>query len=207
MSRSVTSLIIVALCGFAAWHGWQIADFAATRMRILAGKAPATSAQRWVGVPGLTGAALDSELTRLGPVRAAADARQRAALLAELLAVRPLSSFDWLSFAGMRLAAGDPDDRVRQAFDMSWLTGPNEGNVMIERAAFGLVLWERLPSSSRQHAIADLAGALRGTTVSDEQMLSVSQALQARSAEARRQIADRLRVSGVGPDALARLGL
>ena len=135
------------------------------------------------------------------------DARRRADGLSAILAVHPLSSADWLSLSGMRLVTGQPYEQVLGALAMSWVTGPNEGSVMLQRGIFGLLQWEVLPAEPRQRTIADLAEALLGTAVQDGEINPAKNVLAGKSEEVRREIADRLSAAGVAAAELARMGL
>ena len=68
--RLLTSLLIIGLSAFAIIDGWCIASFARLRPEVAAGGASADALRRWVGIPGVTGAALQAALT---PMRGAAD--------------------------------------------------------------------------------------------------------------------------------------
>lgn len=78
---------------------------------------------------------------------------------------------------------------------------------MLQRGIFGLLQWEVLPPETRERTIADLAGALLGTTVRDVEVNPAKNVLAGKSADVRREIADRLSAEGVAPSELARMGL
>ena len=206
-TRLLTALAVLGLCGFALSRGWEITQFAEARSRLGAHEKQNDAVKRWAAAPGLTAAALAASLARVTDTGDIDDARRRADGLSAILAVHPLSSADWLSLSGMRLVTGEPYERVLGALAMSSVTGPNEGSVMLQRGIFGLLQWEVLPVEPRQRTIADLAEALLGTAVQDGEINPAKNVLAGKSAEVRREIADRLSAAGVAAPELARMGL
>jgi hypothetical protein len=205
--RWLTCFASIALCGFTAIRGWSLAQFAEQRARILSNPNEVVSVGQWMGIPGLAGAALDSALKQRPTASGIDDPQKRAETLANLLAVRPMSSKDWLQFAVMRLVAGESQKRVVAALLMSSVTGPNEGGIMWQRGVFGLSLWQALPPDARQHTIDDLAGVMRVTPVGDSEMGAAKDVLDTKPAETRAAIADLLRAEGVAEADLGRMGL
>jgi hypothetical protein len=206
-TRWPTALAVICLCGFAGYRGWEITQFVRTRAGLVAEGHQAGALDPWREVPGLARAAAEAQLEQIATGMDVDDALKRADILTRLLSVHPISAADWLSLAAMRLMAAQPYDTVLKALAMSWLTGPNEGNVMLRRGTFCLVQWEALPADARQHAIADLAGALRGTTVRDDEIAAAKQALSLKSADIRQQVSDMLRADGAAEAELSMLGL
>jgi hypothetical protein len=207
LTRWLTALGILGLCGFALSRGWEITRFAEARSRLGAHQKQNDAVKRWAAVPGLAEAALAASLARVADTGDIDDARRRAAGLTAILSVHPLSSADWLSLSGMRLVTGQPYEQVLGTLAMSSVTGRNEGSVMLQRGIFGLLQWEVLPPETRERTIADLAGALLGTTVRDVEVNPAKNVLAGKSADVRREIADRLSAEGVAPSELARMGL
>jgi hypothetical protein len=205
--RLLTALAIIGLCAFAAIRGWSMAHFAEERARFASSQSEVAGVGRWIGVPGLTGAALETSLAQTVGASDIDGVRKRAESLAALLSVRPLSSENWLSFAGMRLVTARPYNEVLAALLMSSVTGPNEGTVMWQRGIFGLLLWQALPSDARRRTIGDLAGAIGGGSVGDREMRAAKNVLGVKSMETRSAIADLLRAEGVTEVKLDRMGL
>jgi hypothetical protein len=205
--RWLTSVAIIAVCGFAAIRGWSIAQFAEQRARISSAASTVGGVGRWMGVPGLAGAALETALKQKPAASGIDDAQKRAETLAKSLAVRPLSSKDWLQLAVMRLMTGEPQKQVLAALLMSSVTGPNEGGVMWQRGVLGLSLWQALPPDARQRTIDDLAGVFRVVPVGDGDMSAIKNVLDMKPAETRAAIADLLRAKGVTEADLDRMGL
>jgi hypothetical protein len=161
----------------------------------------------WRKVPGVGDLALEEWLKRSAPTADSDAGERRVDVLAELLAARPMSSTEWLSLAGMAFATGQPPEKSLAALTMSWLTGPNEGSVMVPRAIFGLLRWEALPDDARRRTTADLAEVVREKLVSDVALDLVKRVVTAKPAEARSEIAGLLQAEQMPGDRLSRLGL
>ena len=202
--RALTALAIITLCLFAVVRGWNIAEF--TEAQAVARRSDVDDLRSWVGVPGVTSAALQAMLawTFVSDIEGA---RQRAQGLTALLSVRPLSSEEWLSLAEMRLITEQPEKDVESALLISSVTGPNEDYVMWQRGLFGLLIWQSLPADARRQAIRDFAGALRGAPLGDHQINAAKYLLRAKSAEARSEILGLLKAEGISKTDLDRVGL
>jgi hypothetical protein len=200
-------------------RGWEVVAFT-----VALGKPsddPAKSLLGWRDVPGISAAAIkaalewmpdeatpdevtsDSDKVTSGKATLT-DAQNRAKALAMLLAVRPLSSSDWLSLAGVRVATGAPSGQIRSALTMSYLSGPNEDMFILQRGMFGLLQWEALTDTDRRRIIHDLAGAITDDTIPDSGQIKTI--LGEKSAEVRTQIAAMLEAEQVPSADLARIG-
>jgi hypothetical protein len=202
--RVLTVFVIIALCLFAGIRGRSIAEFAEAQS--VSNRTGADDLRRWVEVPGVRAAALQTMLARTG-VSDSEGARQRAERLTALLSVRPLSSEEWLSLAEMRLITGQPAKDVQSALLMSSVTGPNEDYVMWQRGLFGLFIWRSLPTDARRQTIRDFAGALRGVPIGDHEIIAAKSVLNAKSVEARSEITLLLKAEGLSNAELGRVGL
>jgi hypothetical protein len=101
--------------------------------------------------------ALEAQLSKkLDPADLQSGKRQRE-VLAEILAIRPLASIDWMSFAAMGLLTDQPMEQVLGALMLSTVTGPNEGYVMADRGMFSVSLWEDLSPDLKRRVATDLA--------------------------------------------------
>ena len=81
------------------------------------------------------------------------------------------------------------------------LTGPNEGYVMGERAAFALSLWESLPADLKRHAATDVAAMMLPRTPAEGEMLGKIQAvLAAQPDRVRNEIREAVVATGVSPE-------
>jgi hypothetical protein len=206
--RLATSLIIIGLCIFAAPRGWSTADFAIARAGLASKDEQQVGPVRaWIGAPGLTAAAMRGSFTELTDAADLDGARNRADELAALLAVRPLSSADWLSLAEVRLVAGQAQADVLAALRMSHITGPNEGSIMWQRGIFGLLIWELLSPDARKQVIDDVSGAIAGTPVGNTDLAPAKRILTAKSSETNQEITRLIRGKGVSDVQLARLGM
>jgi hypothetical protein len=205
--RLLTALAIIGLCAVTVSWGWSIVGFANARARAVESEHRADAVRHWTAIPGLAGDALEVSLTDAAEPTDIDAARKRGEALNAILSVRPLSSTNWLSLAGVRLVAGEGYDMVLGALAMSSLTGANEGSVMLQRGIFGLVQWEALPPDVRKRIIADLAGAVLETTVRDGEIAPAKSVLSVKTADTRREIANLLLAQGVSAKELARMGL
>jgi len=152
--RFLTAVIIVILSGFAVWRGIDIVRF---KLALSAAAPQSDALQQWYSVPGVGTLAREAGLPdRLQAADKQELARERDALVG-YLAVKPASSVQWLMLAAARLLLGESKDRVIAAYSLSVVTGPNENDVMVERAKFGLYLWDELPPDLKQREINDLS--------------------------------------------------
>ena len=206
-ARVPTALAVLGLCGLALVGGLNTVAFC------IAGAASARYGDRaaavrpWAAVPGLAGAALQASLTSLADTTDVDGARTRAELLSALLAVKPSSSMNWLALAGMWLAAGQPTEKVLAALAMSSLTGANQGDVMSQRGILGLLKWEILPPDVRRRAVADIAGAILGNTITNRERSVVERIMEIKSPDTRQEIVALFRAEGLAARDLARIGL
>jgi hypothetical protein len=116
--------------------------------------------RRWVDVPGLACSARDASLTAIADQREDGKNAELRGALSEILSVKPAAAGYWLSLAKLRFGSGQASDKIMEAWTLSVLTGPNEGNVLPWRGIFGLSLWDGASSDVRSRTIADLAVAL-----------------------------------------------
>ena len=151
--RLWTAIAIIGICGFTIAQGSRIARF--SLVNVHASENQAEILRTWAAVPGLASRALTQLTGNIDPsdVKAANDRRE---VLTAILTIRPLSSIDWLSLSGMRLLTDRPMEQVLESLELSVVTGPNEGYVMIERGIFGVSLWEDLSRDLRSRAALDL---------------------------------------------------
>ena len=206
-ARLLTAVAVIGLCAFALVRGVGIARFADARAHAGAPDARADAMRAWIDVPGVAADARQAMLTGGADPRDTEGARKREQALAAVLAARPLSSASWLSLAGARLVAHEPYDKVLAALAMSSVTGPNEGNIMLSRGIFGLVLWSALPPDARARTITDLAEPMRIALTPDPEVAAARGVLAGLGAPARDEIGALLRAQGVGEHELARVGL
>jgi hypothetical protein len=205
--RLLTAVAILGLCSFTMARGWSIVRFVDARTHFAAHEIGVEEIRSWDKAPGLRDAALQISLTKIEGMTDIDGARTRADDLTVLLSVRPLSSVNWLSLSGMRLVAGRNEKDVLSALEMSWVTGPNEGSIMLQRGLFGILLWESLPSDARRRVVDDLAGAIRGTPIGDSELNVVRGVLSEKSVDIRQEIASLMQAEGVPASQLSRLGL
>ncbi len=110
--RFWTVIAIIGICGFAVARGWSIVQFSLAMVNIDSSEARTETIRAWTAVPGVASTALQTELrSRIDPsdLKAAYGRRER---LSATLAIKPLSSIDWLSLSGMRLVTDQPMEQV-----------------------------------------------------------------------------------------------
>jgi hypothetical protein len=205
--RLLTTVVILSLCSFAIVRGCSMVRFVDARAHFAAHETGIEQIRSWGKAPGLRDSALQISLTKIADMTDADGARKRADDLNALLKVRPLSAVNWLSLSGMRLVAGENQTEVLSALEMSWVTGPNEGPIMLQRGVFGILLWETLPPDARRRVIDDVAGAILGTPISDSEQSMAKNALSEKSVDIRQEIASLMRAGSVPASQLSRLGL
>ena len=204
--RVATALVVLALCAWTASRGWAIVRFSHARASMTSQNERANAVAPWLAVSGIAGAAREAALTNAEP-NDIDSVRKRGDEIAAILSVRPISSINWLALASLRLFAGRPPDDVLGALAMSSLTGPNEGQALAQRGIFGLWQWENLPSRVGAQLVSGLAGAILARATSDQERATMERMLAAKSAQARREIADVFRAAGLSAADLGRLGL
>ena len=155
--RSLTAIVVIGFCGFAVVQGWSILHFSVAIANVASSDKRGETAHSWTGISGVASTALKAELEGTFDSSDWKASNKRRDDLSALLAVKPVSSIDWLSLSRLELLTAQPRTQILASLLLSWATGPNEGYVMAERATFGLSLWEVLPPDLRSRVIADLA--------------------------------------------------
>jgi hypothetical protein len=154
--RFCTAIVVIGICGFAAVWGWNIAHFSLAMMNVDSSK-KRTEAGAWASVAGIAATARHAQMKdKIDPSDVTAANEQLEALSA-FLSVKPLSPYHWVLLAHMEFATAQRMDDVLDALTLSALTGPNEDYVMVERAIFGLSVWEDLPADLKRRVVLDLA--------------------------------------------------
>jgi len=205
--RLLTIATLLMLCGFAVARGLETTAFAVAQARASAVAGANSELRGWYRTPGVASTALKASLVQSAAGTKPELVARRTDELSELLAARPLSAIDWLALAGVRVASRASREQVLAALTMSFVTGPNEGAVMLQRGIFVLLQWDTLPTEMQAQAIRDLAGAFRETTVRDTTLGVIKTVLAGKSADERTQIAAMLRAQQVDPPRLVQLGL
>ena len=155
----LTALVIVGGCVLPIWKGLELIRYSRIDDK-------PEAALPWVDVPGLAFFARQFSLTSTDDSSDDNTIRKRLNDLVDILAIRPLSSYYWLQLAESRVDAGEGPSEASEAFELSVLTGPNEGYMVTQRGLFGVWQWETLSPENRTRAAADLsARRLSGTRV------------------------------------------
>jgi hypothetical protein len=159
--RFLTALVVIGLCLFAIARGWEIGRFRIAEASLRTDGNPRELLGQWAGVSGIASSALEASLPGAPDPGDRQAAQRQLGQLTEILSSRPLSSTHWLSLSGTRFVVGQPTSKVIGALILSSMTGPNEGQIMLQRGAFELSLWELLPPELQKRASVDIAETLR----------------------------------------------
>jgi hypothetical protein len=197
-TRFWTVIVVITLCGLALTQGFSVSRFSVALANVDPTERRAKSMGAWTGVPGVSSTALETELADTFDPSDWKASNQRRDQLTALLAIKPLSSTDWLAFSGMQLTTAQPRPLILGSLLLSWVTGPNEGYVMAERGVFGLTLWEVLSPELRARVTADVAKAEIGESGKFRAVLST------KSEEVKNEIRNALLRSGLSPEEIER---
>jgi hypothetical protein len=192
----LTASVVVAICLWSIWEGAAIVRFAIA-------KSESSPLERWFEVRGLAFTAREAALT---PVDGSSDDKATHARrdeLAQILVMEPLSSYYWVELADVRTETHDPLPEVIDALEMSFVTGPNEDYVMVQRGMFGIWVWEKLPPDERDRTAANLALS----RISDEKAAWLRQTLAEKTEVVRQEIRTALQAHGFATAKLERIGL
>ena len=197
--RFCTAIVVIGICGFAATWGWNIARFSLAMMNVDSSK-KRTEAGAWASVAGIAATARHAQMKdKIDPSDVTAANEQLQALSA-FLSVKPLSSYHWVLLASMEFATAQRMDDVLDALTLSALTGPNEDYIMVQRAIFGLSVWEDLPADLKKRVVADLSAERISENPNFRPVLS------SKSQEVRNELRTALLAEGLPPKDLERLG-
>jgi hypothetical protein len=179
------------------WQGVGIVQFSTA-------KSKSVPLEPWSAVPGLAFAVQEATLTSVDDSSDDKAFQVRRDELAQILAIRPLSSYYWLQFAEARIETHEDLAKVVDALELSVITGPNEDYVMMQRGMFGVWVWERLPSEERDRTAADLAAS----RISDEKKVAwLWETLSEKTEQVRQEIRAALKAHGFADGKLERIGL
>ena len=197
--RFCTAIVVIGICGFAAVWGWNIAHFSLAMMHVDSSKKRA-EAGAWASVPGLAATARHAQMMdKIDPSDLTA-ANEQVQALSAFLSVKPLSSYHWVLLAHMEFATAQRMDDVLDALTLSALTGPNEDYIMVQRAIFGLSVWEELPADLKKRVIADLSAE----KITDNP--NFRGVLSSKPQEVRNELRAALLAEGLPPKDVERLG-
>jgi hypothetical protein len=194
--RLLTAAAVIGLCVWPVWKGIDVIRFA------MAGSQP-EAVRPWVDVSGVAFDAREAALTRTNDSSDDATIRKRRDEIAEILAIRPLSSYYWIQLAEARIDDHEPIAKALDALQLSEVTGPNEEYMITQRGLFGIWQWEVLPPEVQQRTIADLV-AVRP---SDPKAAWLKTTLAGKTEEVRQQIRSALQAQGLPQKEFDRIGL
>ena len=190
--------MLIALCGVALTQGFRVLHFSVALANVDPAETRAKTMAAWTSVPGVASTALKTELADTFDPSDWKASNHRRDELSGLLAIKPLSSKDWLAFSGMQLTTAQPRPQILGSLLLSWVTGPNEGTVMAERGVFGLMLWENLSPDLRARVTADVAKAEIAESGKFRAVLS------AKPEEVKNEVRNALLGSGLSPKEVER---
>lgn len=199
--RLATVVFVVACCGWTVLQGVGIVRYRVALEIDAADSGQAGPAGPWSGKAGLASVALEDALranTDAGDLDAL---KGRELLLTRLLAVRPAAPQSWASLAAVRNSLAMPRESVVGALQMSALTGPNEGDVSLQRALLGVLTWEGNPPATHARTVTDLCGLMVFDPAKPRLLLAV------KTDEVRSDIRDRLMAHGCPDRIVAAIGL
>jgi len=158
--RLWTSVVTIAICGFAIARGLGVVHFSIAVANIDSPEKRAEIVKAWGSAPNVASAALRADLnTQIDPSDQKANNRRRQTL-SSLVSIKPMSSYSWLWLSDLQLITDQPMEQVFDSLELSTLTGPNEGYVLGERAVYAVSLWQRLPADLKRHAALDVASMM-----------------------------------------------
>ena len=192
--RILTTLTVIAACGWPIWQGFGLVRYAMA-------KSTREAVRPWFAVPGISFSARQYALTSVDFDDEKA-IRQRRDEIAGILAVRPLSSFYWLQFAEARMGTHEAPAKTFEALELSAVTGPNEGYMITQRGLFGIWQWKVLSPEAKSRAIKELVEL----QPSDGKLAWLRAELADEPEQVRQEIHIALQAQGFSPSNLSRIG-
>jgi hypothetical protein len=202
VARIFSAIAVVGVCGLAMSRGWDIVSFSMADPGLDPRVKRTEAIRPWIQVPGLAFSARESLLAFDVDPADENGARKQRNDLADILAVRPLSSEYWLSLATW-LVTDQPSTKLAEALTLSTLTGAREGHLMTKRGVFGVSRWEVLPPEIRKRTAAELAAV----SLSSRETARLKGILSPKTEKVRQEIRTALQAEGFSPKVLAGIGL
>ena len=132
-----TAIALIGICGLSVARGWEIVHFSIAAAKMDSSEERARTSIVWSIVPEVASAALQAELQDKVNIFDLKAANRRRQTISSILLIKPMSSANWLALSGLQFATDQPMEQVVGSFELSMLTGPNEGYLMAERGIFG----------------------------------------------------------------------
>ena len=192
----LTALAVVGICGLPVWQGFDLIRYATADSK-------PEAAHPWFAVSGLAFSAREYALTSVDDSSDDKAIRKRHDELAEMLTLRPLSSYYWEQLAEIRLTAHEVPTKAVEALELSAVTGPNEGYIITHRGLFGILQWELLPPEIQKRVVADLVTR----RLSDSDVAWLKKTLSEKTEQVRQEIHLALQAQAYSKDNFARIGL
>jgi len=198
--RLLTAIVMIGICGFSIVRGFGIVRFSLAMANVDSSEQRAEIVSSWSSAPDVASRALRADLTYQIKRTGQKSVNRRRQTLSALVSIKPMSSYDWLAVSGLQFVTDRPMEQVFDSLELSMLTGPNEGYVMGERAAFAVSLWERLPSDLKSHVAIDVAGMMDTRTPEEGAEVGKLQAVLATQPEwVRNELREAVVATGVAP--------
>lgn len=198
--RLWTAVVMIGICGFSVARGLGIVHFSHAMANIDTPEKRAEFVNAWSSAPDVASTALKADLIyQIDPSdQKAADRRRQT--LSTIAAIKPMSSYNWLSLSGLQLITDQPMEQVFDSLELSTLTGPNEGYVIGERAVYAVSLWERLPADLKSHAALDAAAMMSPRTPAEGEEVGKLRAVLASQPDwVRGEVREAIVANGVSP--------
>src|SRR4051794_23765439 len=98
--RLWTAILLLAVCSFAVARGGSLVHFSVATANLASLEDPSDIVRVWAGVPGVASSALQAQLRKKIDTSDSEATSTRRDQLSALLAIKPLSSMDWLALSG-----------------------------------------------------------------------------------------------------------
>jgi hypothetical protein len=198
--RLWTAIALIGACGFSVTRGSAIVHFSLAMANVDSSEKRDEIINTWSFVPEVASAALHAGLTKENDISDQKAANSRREALSAILSIEPLSSLDWLSLSGVQLVTDQPMGQVLGSLELSMLTGPNEGYVVVQRGIFGVSLWESLSPYLKGRVAIDLAAG-EITVTGNEKFRAI---LSAQPERARNELRAAMLATGLSPKEVER---
>lgn len=127
--------------------------------------------------------------------------------LRDLASVKPTYGSTWQSLAQLRMVNGATAQDVLPLVRLSAIMAPNEGQVMVPRAVFGIQNWDILTESDKARTIGDMAGVMRASGPGYQWPI-LSEVIAEQDAKVKAELRTRLTaLRTINPQAMRQIGL
>jgi hypothetical protein len=191
--RFLTAMTLIGICGFTIIRGSEIVQFFVATANIESSEKRAELIKSWTSSSEVASAALQAELKDKIDISDAKAANSRRETLSSILSIKPMSSVNWLSLSGVQFVTDQPMEQVADSFELSMVTGPNEGYLWADRGVFGVSIWDSLSSNLKRRVATDLTAP---EVASNGKLRAV---LSAKPERVRNELREALVATGLSP--------